>query len=57
MCTVTNLKRLIEENTWPILFIVIQHLVYAKILIFCTVSHVKNNMRYLKEFVNFPPNI
>jgi len=57
MCTVTNLKRLIEENTWPILFIVIQHLVYAKILIFCTVSHVKNNMKYLKEFVNFPPNI
>jgi len=40
MCTINNLKPLIEENTWSILFIVIQHLVYAKSLIFFTVSQV-----------------
>ena len=54
MCTINNLKPLIEENTWSILFIVIQHLIYAKSLIFFTVSQVNLTQSVWENLAFFP---
>jgi len=54
MCTITNLKCLLEESTCALRIMVIQRLVYAQILIFSTVDHLQKPVEYRENMTVFP---